>query len=352
MEKITVSAGKGYDILIQHGLLDQVDKLIAKVKAPCAVMLVCDSTVAPLYADRVADCLTASGYAVARFVFSAGERSKTMTTLTALLEHMGEVGLTRSDLLVALGGGVTGDLGGFAAAVYQRGIDYIQIPTTLLAAVDSSVGGKTAVDLSCGKNMAGCFWQPRLVICDCCVFDTLPDPIYADGMSEVIKYGLAFDLPLLERLEQAAARDIPEEIVTRCCDWKRKVVEADERELGERKFLNLGHTIGHAVELSSGFGISHGSAVSIGMSMICRAAERLGLCETGTGARIRALCEKQGLPTETDIPVQQLCQAARSDKKRSGSSITIVVPERPGAAVLRHITLEELDRWIMVGVPG
>ena len=350
MKKIHVSAGGGYEICIGRGLLAGAGEAIREVKAPCGVMLLCDSTVAPLYGETVERSLTAAGYSVSRFVFPAGERSKNLETLGQLLEAMGAAGLTRSDLLVALGGGVTGDMGGFAAAVYQRGIDYVQIPTTLLAAVDSSVGGKTAVDLRCGKNMAGCFWQPRLVLCDCDTFRSLPDAVFADGMAEVIKYGLAFDENYLTLLESAEAREIAPEIVARCCDWKRRVVEADEREAGERKLLNLGHTIGHAVELSSDFTVSHGHAVAIGMCAICRAAEHFGVCRPGTEGRICALCRRMNLPTDTDIPVPQLCRAARADKKRGAGHITVAVPVEPGRAVLQELSMEELDRWIETGV--
>ena len=349
MQTIRVHASKEYDICIGSGLLQQAGALTAAVKAPCAVMLVSDSHVEPLYADRVAASYEAAGFAVHRFTFPAGEASKNMHTLVQLLEALGAAGLTRSDLLVALGGGVTGDLTGFAAAVYQRGVDFVQIPTTLLAAVDSSVGGKTAVDLACGKNMAGCFWQPCLVVCDPDVFATLSPDIFADGMAEVIKYGVILDEPFFEWLEHCDAHAGAESIVARCCRLKKQVVEQDERDTGLRALLNFGHTIGHAIEKCSDFTISHGSGVAIGMVAMTRAAEAAGCAPAGLCERIAALCVRHDLPTAVNMPVQALCAAARGDKKRGAGGITVVVPQQPGRAVTRKLALEELDAWIAAG---
>lgn len=352
MQTVRVKASREYDICIGSGLLDAAGALTAAVKGPCAVMLVSDSTVAPLYADRAAASYAAAGFAVHRFTFPAGEQSKNMAVLTQLLEALGSAGFTRGDLLAALGGGVTGDLTGFAAAVYQRGVDYVQLPTTLLAAVDSSVGGKTAVDLACGKNMAGCFWQPRLVICDTDAFATLPPAVFADGMAEVIKYGVILDKELFERLETAEPHAQTAAVVARCCELKKQVVERDERDTGCRALLNFGHTIGHAVEKVSGYGISHGSAVAIGMVAMTRAAETYGCAPAGLAQRVAALCARHGLPVAVALPVPALCDAARGDKKRDAAGITAVVPAALGAAVTRRLTAEELNAWIAAGMGG
>lgn len=352
MNTVRVHASRDYSIFIGSGLLAQVGSLTAAVKTPCRVMLVADSNVAPLYADRAAAAFAQAGFSVERFVFAAGEASKNMQTLQRLLEALGTAGFTRSDLLAALGGGVTGDLTGFAAAVYQRGVDYVQLPTSLLAAVDSSVGGKTAVDLACGKNMAGCFWQPRLVVCDTDVFATLPRAEFANGMGEVIKYGVILDQALFEQLETADIHAGLEAVIARCCQLKAQVVEADERDTGRRALLNYGHTIGHAVERCSHFAVPHGCGVAIGMVAMARAAARHGAAPAGLDARIAALCRRFGLPTGTQLPAAQLAAAAHADKKRGGSGITVVVPSALGAAECRRLTLEELDEWIADGVPG
>ena len=350
MQRLQVNASKQYEICIERGVLPRAGALTASVKKPCRVMLAADSNVAPLYADTVAASYTAAGYTVHRFTFAAGEASKNPTTLLALLEAMGAAGLTRADLLVALGGGVTGDLAGFAAAVYQRGIDFVQLPTTLLAAVDSSVGGKTAVDLACGKNMAGCFWQPCLVLCDPAAFDTLPDATFADGMAEVIKYGVILDAAFFAWLEGCDPRAEAERMVARCCALKAEIVAADERDTGCRALLNYGHTIGHAIESCSQFAVSHGNGVAIGMVAMARAAAAHGCAPAGLDRRIAALCTRMGLPTQTDIPADALARAAHGDKKRGTGGITVVVPAALGAAETRRLTLPELDAWIAVGV--
>lgn len=349
MIKINVSASGNYEICIQRGLLSESGRLTAGIKAPCKVLIVSDCTVSGIYGDTVAASFDNAGFAVSNFVFPAGEVSKNISTLTDILENLGRGGFDRGDLIVALGGGVTGDLSGFAAAVFLRGIDYVQIPTTLLAAVDSSVGGKTGIDLSCGKNMAGCFWQPRLVICDSAAFDTLSSEIFADGLAEVIKYGVIRDEALFRSLGRDEVPDI-ESVVSRCCTIKTGIVERDERESGERKLLNFGHTIGHAVEKASNFSISHGRAVAIGMAAISRAAERFGLCAPGTAEEICQILLKYSLPIRTDIPTEDLCRAARSDKKRSGAGITVVIPAKLGAAELKVISMDELDAWIVEGM--
>lgn len=349
MPTIHVHTKPEYDIHIGRGLLDRCGELTRAVKAPCRVLVLCDTNVEPLYADRVERSFAAAGYEVKRHVFPAGEQSKNLAVLGELLNRLGEEGFTRTDLLAALGGGVCGDMGGFAAAVFQRGIDFVQIPTTLLAAVDSSVGGKTAVDLPCGKNMAGCFWQPRAVICDPDLFDTLSPEVFACGMAETIKTGAILDKALFEQLERCDIRSEIEAVVARCCELKRSVVEEDERDLGLRQLLNFGHTIGHGIERTSHFTLPHGYAVAIGMVLMARAAERLGAAEEGITERLISILQRYGLPTSTDLPVKTLCEASHMDKKRSGKDITIVVPERLGAAVRRRMTMEELDRWIVKG---
>ena len=251
--------------------------------------------------------------------------------------------------MAALGGGVTGDMAGFAAASYLRGIRYVQLPTTLLSAVDSSVGGKTAIDLAAGKNLAGAFLQPTAVLCDTDCLRSLPAAVFADGAAEAIKTGVLSGDTLFSLFEDGTLTDAPAEIIARCIRYKAGVVERDEKERGERRKLNLGHTVGHAIEKCSGYAIPHGHAVAAGLAVMARASERLGWAEPGVSARIAACLEKNGLPTGTDYPAEALAKAALADKKRSGDSITIVVPRAIGGCELKRIPVTELLPIIAAG---
>ena len=337
-----------YEIRISRGLRHQAGALISRVHTPCRVLLLTDDTVEALYAREVAESLTAAGFSIVTHVIPHGEASKSAVSLMDLLEKMATEHLTRSDLLVALGGGVVGDLGGFAAAVYQRGIPCIQMPTTLLAMVDSSVGGKTAIDLAAGKNLCGAFHQPSLVICDTECLNTLPPEILADGMAEVIKYAFISDRSLFDLLQQ----DTPhmEEVIRLCVEDKRALVEADETDKGARQLLNLGHTVGHAIEACSDFTISHGSAVAMGMVIITRAAVKTGICEAETLNALIALLEKYGLPTECPFTTEQLYAVALSDKKRTGNSITLVVPYGVADSRLVTVPADALEEYIRAGL--
>ena len=337
-----------YEIRISRGLRHQAGALISRVHTPCRVLLLTDDTVEALYAREVAESLTAAGFSIVTHVIPHGEASKSAVSLMDLLEKMATEHLTRSDLLVALGGGVVGDLGGFAAAVYQRGIPCIQMPTTLLAMVDSSVGGKTAIDLAAGKNLCGAFHQPSLVICDTECLNTLPPEILADGMAEVIKYAFISDRSLFDLLQQ----DTPhmEEVIRLCVEDKRALVEADETDKGARQLLNLGHTVGHAIEACSDFTISHGSAVAMGMVIITRAAVKTGICEAETLNALIALLEKYGLPTECPFTTEQLYAVALSDKKRIGNSITLVVPYGVADSRLVTVPADALEEYIRAGL--
>lgn len=337
-----------YEIRISCGLRHQAGALISRIHTPCRVLLLTDDTVEALYAREVAESLTAAGFSIVTHVIPHGEASKSAVCLMDLLEKMATEHLTRSDLLVALGGGVVGDLGGFAAAVYQRGIPCIQMPTTLLAMVDSSVGGKTAIDLAAGKNLCGAFHQPSLVICDTECLNTLPPEILADGMAEVIKYAFISDRSLFDLLQQ----DTPhmEEVIRLCVEDKRALVEADETDKGARQLLNLGHTVGHAIEACSDFTISHGSAVAMGMVIITRAAVKTGICEAETLNALIALLKKYGLPTECPFTTEQLYAAALSDKKRTGNSITLVVPYGVADSRLVTVPADALEEYIRAGL--
>ena len=342
MKKVRVNASRVYDILIENGILDRAGELSAAVKKPCRAVVLSDSNVAPLYAARLEASLASAGFEPLRFVIEAGEESKNAESYLALLSFLAKNKITRSDCLFALGGGVVGDLCGFTAATYLRGIEFIQIPTTLLAMVDSSVGGKTAIDIPEGKNLVGAFYQPSLVICDPTVLDTLPDSVLADGCAEVIKYGVINDRSLYEKLRRPIRPQI-DEIIERCVCDKRDVVDADERDTGVRQLLNLGHTAAHSIEILSHFEISHGSAVSIGMAIIMRAAVSLGLCPASDLDNLLGMLNSYGLPVECSYSACELAEIAMGDKKRAGGSITLVMPYGIGDSRLYRVSINELE---------
>ena len=338
MERVRITASHCYDVLIGPGLISRAGEEIAKVVKPCKAAIITDDTVRVLYGETVADNLRAAGFDADIWAFPHGEKSKTMSTLSEALEWLGESGMSRSDLVVALGGGVPGDLAGFAAAVYGRGIRFVQIPTTLLAAVDSSVGGKTAVDLAAGKNMAGAFHQPEIVLCDTDVIRALPAELKRDGLAEMLKYGILTDPDLFAALQTSAWENRMEQAVARCVAIKRDYVAEDEKDNGQRQFLNLGHTFGHAVEKCSGFTLTHGQGVGVGMVMAARAA---GM----EPASIEEACLACGLPIRVPYSAKELAEAALHDKKRRGGKITLVLPEAVGKCFLKTIPIEELPAY-------
>ncbi|MBE6929014.1 MAG: 3-dehydroquinate synthase [Ruminococcaceae bacterium] len=351
METIQVETGRAYDVCIGAGLLDKAGTMIRETLGDRAATaaLISDETVDALYGNRAAASLEAAGFRVVRFAFPVGEENKSLATFAGMLEFLAAERLTRSDIIVALGGGITGDMAGFAAASYLRGIEFVQMPTTLLAAVDSSVGGKTGVNLSAGKNLAGAFWQPSLVICDTDCFATLDEDRFADGLAEAIKAGIIDDPALFAEFEKPDCRERIASIVAQCVKFKARIVAADERESGLRQLLNLGHTFGHAIEKSTHHALTHGHAVAVGMVMASRAAEKHGICEAGVADTLRKVLTANNLPVSVNCTVRELTDAALSDKKRRGGRITLVLPEKIGACTLHTIPVEELESWIRDG---
>lgn len=343
MRSVTVKTSATYEVLIGSGLLQKAGEAVKKVISPCKAAIVTDSTVVHLYEETVRKSLTEAGFSVCTFVFPAGEASKNIHTLSHLLEFLAKEEMTRTDLIVALGGGVTGDLAGFGAAVYLRGISFVQIPTTFLAAIDSSVGGKTAVDLEAGKNLAGAFYQPKLVLCDTDVLQTLPEVVFADGIAEALKYGVLGDDALFEKIAGGDFRQELEEIIETCVSMKRDVVEEDEFDTGKRQLLNLGHTFGHAIEQKSHFQMTHGHAVAIGMHLIAKAAEAKGIAEKGTAAAIAKALEQNQLPKETEFSPAEVAEGTLRDKKRRGGTISFVFPKKIGACEIVKIPVEEVE---------
>ena len=348
MKTLAVNTSWPYEIQIERGALDRAGELCARALPQARKLaVITDSNVGPLYLDRTAASLERAGFQVARFSIPAGEASKNAGQLVRLWEELMAYGMTRTDGVVALGGGVVGDLAGFAAATILRGVDFVQIPTTLLAQVDSSVGGKVAIDLEHGKNLAGAFWQPRLVLMDPDTLDTLPDTTFADGMAEVIKYGCALDGSFFSFLAARPSRGeimaAIESVLYVCCDLKRTVVEEDERDRGKRMLLNFGHTLGHAYEKAGHYEKwTHGQAVAAGMVRAARLGEQMDVTPAGTADQIAALVAGLGLPVEIPCTAEEYAAAIGLDKKGAGAEISVILLKALGWAVPHVMSKEKL----------
>ena len=350
MNTVTVTASKTYQVHIGCGLIDRLGELCLAVQKPSKVCIVSDSNVWPIYGEAVQKSLQCSGYTAIHFTFQAGEEQKNGATFLELLNFCAESQLTRSDILIALGGGVVGDLTGFAAACYLRGVKYVQVPTSLLAMVDSSVGGKTAIDLPAGKNLAGAFYQPSLVVCDLDALNTLPKAVFIDGCAEVIKYGILYDSALFSHLEENGVDFQKEYVISRCISLKRDVVNEDELDTGARQKLNLGHTVGHAIEASSRFSVSHGNAVAAGMAIVTKCAVHSGICQKETLNRVINVLENFGLPTCTKYSADVLSEVALKDKKRTGDTLNLIIPVAIGNCMIQNTPTEELKAFIQAGL--
>ena len=348
MDTIHIQASTDYDVIIERNSLPRIAEFLQAIKPACSVMIVTDDNVGPLYASTVSKSLETAGYTVHTYTFPHGESEKNGHRLMDLMETLGQAKLTRKDLIIALGGGVVGDLAGFAAATFLRGIDYVQIPTSLLAAVDSSVGGKTAVNLDCGKNLWGAFKQPILVLCDPETLSTLPKEEWINGCGEIIKYGFLEHPELLDQLRERPLLQHPENvdtIIAQCVRIKAHVVEIDEKESGLRATLNLGHTFGHGIEHGSAFTIPHGNAVALGLLIMARGAVAHKELDPTIATHIEQLLVAHKLPTTTNISKDIILEEASHDKKASGSSIAIVVPTGYGTSVLKEVTFQELATY-------
>ena len=346
---------RNYDVLVGRDLLGEVGRVTRDACGGTRCQIVTDSNVGPLYADRVAGSLREAGYQVATTTFPAGERSKRLSTLAVILEELAGEGLSRDDCVVALGGGVTGDMAGLSAALYLRGIKVVQVPTSLLAMVDSSVGGKTAVDLEAGKNLCGAFFQPRAVIADVDCLATISHELLTDSCGELIKHGVLADEAMFDSLSADPVNregydlDDLARVVARNVAIKRDVVSADETERGLRQTLNLGHTLGHAVEAASDFRLGHGASVACGMCCIARASAALGWCDEGLVGRIEAACAAYGLPIDISLDHETIMRFATRDKKRHGRSVNLVVPLAIGHVEVRNVDFPTLRTVIEKG---
>ena len=359
------TSSRAYDVTVGAGVLARAGDIARAAAGGGRACVISETNVAPLYAAAVEASLARAGYDVApTLVFPAGERHKRLSTLEDLLEGLAARELSRSDVVVAVGGGVAGDVAGMAAALYLRGCQVVQVPTSLLAMVDSSVGGKTAVDLTAGKNLAGVFWQPSAVVADVRCLATVAPGLFRDSCGEVVKHAVLADPALLDEL---CARPLTEalaglvagdgeaeaqlvDVVARNVAIKRDVVSADERERGLRQTLNLGHTIGHAIEAASDFSLGHGSCVAAGLCCVARASERLGWCSSATRERIERCVRAHGLPCGCDLGVDEVMRYLLHDKKRHGATVNFVVPARVGACEVRTLGLDEARELVRLGL--
>lgn len=357
MYTIDIPASTPYKVHIGTMLLEASGEFVRTACGGERAVIVTDSNVGPLYAPIVSQSLKSAGYEVFTFTFSAGERQKRASTLIDILEFMAEHEFSRSDAVVALGGGVTGDVAGFAAACYMRGCPLAQIPTSLLAMVDSSVGGKTAIDLKAGKNLAGAFWQPRVVIADVGCLGTLEPEQLADGCGEVIKHGVIKDSRLFAQLEQtplttellSSDLGMVAAIIARNVEIKRDVVAADEREAHARKLLNFGHSAGHAIEALEEYQLGHGSCVAQGMVLIARAAVMRGACDASVPDRIARLARRCGLNTTCRWDADRIYTEALHDKKRAGEHIDVVMPHAIGSCSIERMSLDDFHELLRAG---
>lgn len=350
MNTICIDASKKYRVHIGHDLLEKAGDYISDVFTPGKAAIISDSNVFPIYGQTVSDSLSQAGFTVYSYTFPAGEEQKCAETYLSILNFLAENTFTRSDVIIALGGGVTGDITGFAAATFLRGITYVQIPTTLLAMVDSSVGGKTAIDLPAGKNLVGAFYQPGLVLCDLDTLDSLPEEIFHDGCAEIIKYGVLYDRDLFDHLLHNGLKFDREYVIARCIQLKGDVVKADEFDTGDRQLLNLGHTIGHGIEAQSKYKVSHGKAVAAGMAIIAKAAWKYEICKQDTYKQICGILNVFGLPKNTTYSAFELNQSALSDKKRSGGTVNLIVPLDIGKCAIQKTPAEDVKSFIEAGL--
>ena len=344
--------GRAYDILIESGLIKKIPEIIKNKYHDRKIALITDSNVFELYGKDLYQCLKNEGLSVVPIVFNAGERSKNIDELSRIYNKLANNSFTRSDVVIAFGGGVTGDMAGLAAATFLRGLGFVQIPTTLLAMVDSSIGGKVAVDLPQGKNLIGTFYQPDMVYTDPELLKSLSDKQFSNGMAELIKHGIIRDISLFNSIIDRAAgfnysalSDTLDQYIYDSCETKRKIVELDEFDNGIRQLLNFGHTVGHAIEKVENYnGMSHGEAISVGMVIMTLLTEKIGLTQKGEAQKLKKALHKLGLPVELpNLNVSELINAISLDKKNRSGKITIAYIEQIGIGKLKQLDLNQVE---------
>ena len=343
MERIVVNTSVPYEVLLGNGLLEHAGELTASAVTGRKVVIACDGLIAPQYLNTVRGAFEHAGFETSACLLYGGEKGKTLAAVEQLTTAAVEADLGHDGLFAALGGGVTGDVTGLAAALYMRGIDWVQLPTTLLAMADAAAGGKTAVNAAGEKNLIGAFHQPRLVLCDPDVLKTLPLPLMDEGMAEIIKFGAVGSAELLDSIRSGAQ---PETLIAACIRMKAAIVEQDEHDRGQRRLLNFGHTFGHALERLNEFAIYHGEGVAVGMLIAAFAAEKHGLCPAGVYEDLRLLVKANHLPTCTRFPAADIAKTALRDKKRIGDVLTLIMPTARGRCELFPMPTGDLEGFI------
>jgi len=345
MSKIAINTNPSYDVIVEDNLLNSIDKYLLEYLSPCKICIITDSTINSLYANKVKQIIENAGFLTSKIVFPPGEHSKSLANYTNIIEAIGNEGLTKSDCIIALGGGVVGDLAGFVASSYMRGIKYIQIPTSYLAALDSSVGGKTGINLLRGKNLVGSFWNPLMVLCDPTVFNTLPTVKRMDGIAEAVKSAVVTDKTLLEPIKSNSYTYV----IERCVSIKKSIVEADQFEESLRQLLSFGHLIGHAIEKLSGYSVSHGHAIAAGMVFEARAAYKMHLTDNDISIELEELLYSLGFNTEVNYSVEELFQYAIMSKRINKNMINVIVPMEIGKCKLAKLDLDDLKEYLING---
>lgn len=346
MQRIKVKASINYEVVIGRDLLKKSGAEIKKVIPECNALIVTDDRVAQRYLQTVSDSMKDAGYTVHTYILKHGEKSKSADNFFKLQNRLAELGFTRKDMLIALGGGVVGDLTGFVASTYMRGIRYVQMPTTLLAGIDSSVGGKTAIDLKSGKNLVGTFYQPNKVIFDVKTLETLPEKEYLNGLGEGVKYAIIDGGEIYDLVKDGLSNENLERFCALCVKSKKAVVEKDEKEDGYRRILNLGHTIAHAIEKLSDYTIPHGKCVAMGLKAIADVSLKNGWLSVEDSVRIEKMLRKNGLATTSPYKTDEMIDVIRRDKKMSGDTITIVTINKIGKCDFVDIKIDRLKKYL------
>lgn len=345
MKKITISTSTSYDVIIEDNILSTLNEIILEYIEPCKICIITDSTVNSLYSKKVKTSLESSGFTTTKIVFPPGEHSKSLSTYSNILEAIADEGLTKTDCIIALGGGVVGDLAGFVASTYMSGIRYVQIPTTYLAALDSSIGGKTGLNLLRGKNLVGSFWNPELVLCDPTVFNTLPTIRRMDGIAEAIKCAVVTDNTLLYPIKNNSYTYV----IERCVSIKKSIVEVDQYEESLRQLLSFGHLIGHAIEKLSGYSLSHGHAIAAGMIYEARAAYNMGFTDNDISSDLETLFRSLGFDPEITYTVEDLMKYVIMSKRIYKDNVNIVVPVEIGKCKLVKLNVCQLEEYVRLG---
>ena len=341
MKRISITVPTSYDIILESGALSRVGEFLSEIYSPRKVCIIADSTAGSLYSETVSASLKESGFTPSRVLFPAGEHSKNLTTYANVMEALASENLSRSDIVLSLGGGVVTDIAGFVAGTYMRGIDLVHVPTTLLSAMDASFGGKAAVNLLQGKNLAGIFWHPRMVICDPDTFKNLRESQIQDALAEGVKNATISDASLISKIQEG---DL-EYMLERSLSIKKSLVEVDSNDKGLRQLLNFGHTIGHCIEKASSYSVSHGQSVAIGMVAEAKGAFAMGYTKNDISGELEKILKSLGLPTELRYTAEELYKYALIDKKISDGMIALAVPESIGKCTLKKVTLAELEEF-------